>query len=124
MSSTHPLATPNRPAAKKLALIGGGMVAHRLAEALLDRDTEKVWEIDLYCEEPMAPYDRVALTSYFSGRTPEDLILGEEDLAADPRVTLHVGSAVTAFDTAARTVSTAAGESTWDALVLATGSSA
>src|SRR5690349_11522657 len=107
MSSTHPLAAPNRPVAKKLAVIGGGMVAHRLAEALLDRDTDKVWEIDLYCEEPMAPYDRVALTSYFAGRTPEDLVLGEEDLGADPRVTMHLGVAVVGFDTAARTLSTA-----------------
>ena len=31
------------------------------------------------------PYDRVALTSYFSGRDPEDLLLGEPELLATAR---------------------------------------
>src|SRR5689334_18813974 len=123
MTSTHQLAS-SRPAARKLAVVGGGMVAHRLVEALLDRDADRTWEVELFCEEPMAPYDRVALTSYFAGATPQDLVLGETDLDADPRVTVRLGSAVTAIDTAARTLTTTAGESTWDALVLATGSSA
>ncbi|MBO9520007.1 MAG: nitrite reductase large subunit [Nocardioidaceae bacterium] len=109
---------------QKLTVVGGGMVAHRLIEALLDRDTEQAWQIDLFCEEPVAPYDRVALTSYFSGNSPEDLLLGDADLAADPRVTVHLGGTVTALDTEARTVSTAAGVHGFDALVLATGSSA
>ncbi|MGN6577801.1 MAG: nitrite reductase large subunit NirB, partial [Nocardioides sp.] len=87
-----------------------------------------LWSVDLYCEEGHAPYDRVALTSYFSGRTPQDLLLGEGGLAEDPLVTVHLGSTVTGIDTAARSlrVSTVDGERTeaYDALVLATGSSA
>src|SRR3954453_13401419 len=106
MSSTHPTlagrTTP--PGIRRLRIVGGGMVAHRLVEALRDRDTEGVWAIDLYCEEPHPPYDRVALTSYFSGSSPADLLLGDGGFDADPLVTVHLASRVTAIDTAARTV--------------------
>ncbi|MCZ4499790.1 MAG: nitrite reductase large subunit [Marmoricola sp.] len=126
MSSAHPqLAGSTDPARpRRLRVIGGGMVAHRLVEALRDRDVEGTWAVDLYCEEPHAPYDRVALTSYFSGRSPSDLLLGERDLAEDPLVTVHLGTAVTAIDTASRTLMVGDCETPYDALVLATGSSA
>jgi len=100
------------------------MVAHRLVEALRDRDVDGTWAIDLYCEEPRAPYDRVALTSYFSGNTPDDLLLGDPALAEDPLVTVHVGTTVTAIDTEARTITVGGQAEGYDALVLATGSSA
>src|SRR5690606_14392416 len=55
----------------RIVVIGGGMVAHRFTEALRTRDTEGAFTIDVLAEEPRAPYDRVALTSYFTGKTPE-----------------------------------------------------
>ena len=104
------------------------MVAHRLVEALRDRDTAAGWTVEVFSEEPYAPYDRVGLTSYFSGRTPAELLLGEPTLWEQPGVALHCGSPVTAIDTEGRTVTVSrAGQSTevaYDALVLATGSSA
>ena len=127
MSSTHPsLASSNDGSngAKRLAVVGGGMVAHRLVEALRDRDPDGTWSVDLYCEESHAPYDRVALTSYFSGKSPADLVLGGQDLGDDPLVTVHLGTAVTAIDAAARTVQVGGAAAPYDALVLATGSSA
>ena len=60
------------------------MVARRLVEALRSRDTAGEWAVTLLCEEPRAPYDRVALTSYFSGRDPDDLALGGQELWDDP----------------------------------------
>ena len=91
-------------------------------EALRQRDTEGRWAVDVFSEETWAPYDRVALTSYFSGKGPDDLAL-----PADPwqhgLVTLRSGEQVTAIDAAGR-VSTASGVEEYDALVLATGSSA
>ena len=106
----------------RLAVVGGGMVAHRFVEALRQRDTEGRWAVDVFSEETWAPYDRVALTSYFSGKGPDDLAL-----PADPwqhgLVTLRSGEQVTAIDAAGR-VSTASGVEEYDALVLATGSSA
>jgi nitrite reductase (NADH) large subunit len=100
------------------------MVAHRLVEALRDRDTDGTWVVDLYCEEPRAPYDRVALTSYFTGNTPDDLLLGDADLWEHPLADVHLGTRVTGIDTEARTLSVDGREESYDALVLATGSSA
>jgi nitrite reductase (NADH) large subunit len=100
------------------------MVAHRLVEALRDRDADGTWTVDLYCEEPHAPYDRVALTSYFSGNSPADLVLDDGALADDPLVTVHVDTHVSAIDTDARTITVGDRAEPYDALVLATGSSA
>ncbi|MFL6173046.1 MAG: nitrite reductase large subunit NirB, partial [Marmoricola sp.] len=119
MTSTHRLITP-----KRVAVVGGGMVAHRLVEALRDRDTDGTWGVDLFCEEPHAPYDRVALTSYFSGKSPADLLLGERDLGDDPLVTVHLESTVTALDAASGTITVESADRAYDAIVLATGSSA
>lgn len=115
----------------ELVVAGGGMVAHRLVEALLARqdalDAEGApgprWRVTVLAEEPRAPYDRVALTSYFSGRSAEDLALGDGSLWEDPRVRLHRACPATRVDRAARVVHTADGrEHRYDALVLATGS--
>ena len=76
----------------------------------------------MYCEESRAPYDRVALTSYFAGRSPEDLLLGEAALWDDATVTLHVGARVAAIDAEAKTVTVGSETAAYDALVLATGS--
>ncbi|MET7279228.1 nitrite reductase large subunit NirB [Kribbella sp. NPDC005582] len=111
--------------ARHVVVVGGGMVAHRLVEALRARDTEVQWRITVLAEEPRLPYDRVALTSYFSGRDPHDLALGDPELWDDPAVVLRKGVQVTAIDTTGKSVTTARGESiAYDELVLATGSSA
>jgi nitrite reductase (NADH) large subunit len=111
--------------AKHVVVVGGGMVAHRLVEALRQRDTNIDYRITVYAEEPRLPYDRVALTSYFSGRDPHDLSLGEPELWDDPAVNLRKGVQITAIDTTAKTVTTARGEQVgYDELVLATGSAA
>jgi nitrite reductase (NADH) large subunit len=99
------------------------MVARRLVDALRSRDTEGRWAVTLLCEEPRAPYDRVALTSYFTGRDPDDLALGGQELWDDPMVTLRRGVAATTIDRDARTVATSDGRTLpYDSLVLATGS--
>ena len=111
--------------AKHVVVVGGGMVAHRLVEALRQRDTDITYRITVFAEEPRLPYDRVALTSYFSGRDPQDLSLGDPDLWDDPAVNLRKGVRITSIDTTAKTVTTARGEEVgYDELVLATGSAA
>jgi len=112
-------------ATQHLVVVGGGMVAQRLVEALLARDADGRWRISVFAEEPVKPYDRVALTSYFSARDAEELTLGDPALWDEPRVQLYRDRAVTAIDREARTVTDRLGE-TWsyDELVLATGSAA
>lgn len=105
---------------RNLVIIGGGMAAHRLVEALLERGG---WYITVLAEESRAPYDRVALTSYFTGRDPDDLILGEPAMWNDPRVSLQRACRATAIDRQAKVVTAADGRTyDYDALVLATGS--
>ena len=108
-----------------LVVGGGGMVAQRLVEAMRDRDADGRWRITVLAEEPRRPYDRVALTSYFSGRDADDLALGDASLWDDPLVSLRRDDKVVAIDRAARTVTTERGRTEhYDHLVLATGSSA
>jgi nitrite reductase (NADH) large subunit len=125
MPRTH-LTPADLPATapRRLVVVGGGMVAHRLVEALRDRDVDGQWRVDLFCEEPLAPYDRVALSSFFAGNGHPELALGERSLWDDPLVTLHVGVPVEAIDVEARTVTAGPTTTPYDALVLATGSSA
>jgi nitrite reductase (NADH) large subunit len=108
---------------RQLVVVGGGMVARRLVDALRSRDPAGEWAVTLLCEEPRAPYDRVALTSYFTGRDPEHLALGGQESWDDPLVTLRRGVAATAVDREPRTVATSDGRTLpYDSLVLATGS--
>ncbi len=106
-----------------VVVVGGGMVAHRFVDALRSRDVERTHRVTVLAEEPRPPYDRVALTSYFTGRDPEDLSLGEGQLWDDPSVRLRKGVSVQSVDRAARTVRLSTGETLgYDHLVLATGS--
>lgn len=104
-------------------MVGGGMVAHRLVEALSDRDDARQWSVDVFAEESRPPYDRVALTSFFSGRDPDDLLLGEPSLWRRKGVRLHTNAPVKKIDTERREVHARGRVFGYDALVLATGSS-
>ncbi|MEW2222340.1 nitrite reductase large subunit NirB [Streptomyces sp. NPDC006990] len=106
--------------ARRLVVVGHGMVGHRLVEALDSRDTERRWEITVLAEEHRPAYDRVALSSCFEGADESALRLPAHDPG---RVGLRLGDPATALDRAARTVHTASGARVpYDALVLATGS--
>ncbi|MGI5121862.1 nitrite reductase large subunit NirB [Marinactinospora thermotolerans] len=108
---------------RQLVVIGNGMVGHRLVEAVRDRDTDGTWHITVLAEESRPAYDRVALSSYFDGACEEDLRL--PDLVRRGGVDLRLGEPATAIDRAGRTVTTRTGAVVgYDALVLATGSSA
>jgi nitrite reductase (NADH) large subunit len=109
-------------ATEHIVVVGGGMVAHRFVEALRSRDTDGAYRVTVCAQEPRRPYDRVALTSYFTGRDPEDLELGEPSLWDDPLVELRRDHTVVGIDRDAQTVTAANGDVTaYDHLVLATG---
>ena len=107
---------------KKLVVVGGGMVAHRLVEALVERGAHADWQIDVFGEETRPPYDRVALTSFFSDRDPQDLLLGDQSLWKTPGVRLHRGAKVAHIDREAKQIAARNTTFDYDALVLATGS--
>jgi len=107
--------------AQKIVVVGAGMVAHRFVESMLSVSSSSI-SITIIGEEPRRPYDRVGLTSYFSGAAASELTLAEEVLD-DERVTSVLGDAVKGIDRVSRTVRTRSGRSFgYDRLVLATGS--
>ncbi|MFF0432261.1 nitrite reductase large subunit NirB [Streptomyces sp. NPDC004327] len=114
------MTTPYTPT---LVLVGHGMVGQRFLEALADRGVTARTRVVVLCEEPRPAYDRVQLTSYFSGKTPEDLSLVEDGFMARHGIELYTGDPAVAVDRAARTVTARSGQVfAYDTLVLATGS--
>jgi nitrite reductase (NADH) large subunit len=106
---------------KTLVVVGHGMVGHRFVQAAIERGLTETHDIVVIGEEARPAYDRVALTSWFEvgSEALSFLPSGEYD---DPRVRLITGTAVTAMDPAARTVTLAGGAViAYDELVLATG---
>ena len=57
-------------ARRRLVVIGNGMVGQRLLDTLVAENHH--FDITVLCEEPRAAYDRVQLTSFFSGKSAED----------------------------------------------------
>lgn len=105
----------------EIVVAGAGMVAHRFVESLLSRADAAV-RVTVIGDEDRHPYDRVGLTSYFSGTTPAELTL-EREVMDDERVALLAGDRVTRIDRDGRSVTTQSGRVlTYDRLVLATGS--
>ena len=107
----------------RIVVVGNGMVGHRFLATLIDKGSAGDYEVTIFAEERRGAYDRVYLSTFFDGKTAEDLSLcqpGQYE-AAGFRVVL--GDKVTAIDRAAKVVTSASGERVpYDKLVLATGS--
>ncbi|WP_406126783.1 nitrite reductase large subunit NirB [Streptomyces sp. NBC_00989] len=115
--------TSNPRVVPTIVLVGHGMVGQRFLEALAERGLTATHRVVVLCEEPRPAYDRVQLTSYFSGRTPEELSLTDAEFIADHGIELHVGDPAETIDRVSKTVTARSGLSLeYDTLVLATGS--
>ncbi|QIJ62460.1 nitrite reductase large subunit NirB [Streptomyces sp. JB150] len=115
--------TATQGATPTILLVGHGMVGQRFLEALAARGLTATHRVVVLCEEPRPAYDRVALTSYFSGRTPDDLSLTDEEFIKDHGIELHIGDPAETIDREARKVTARSGlVIDYDVLVLATGS--
>ncbi len=108
---------------RTLVVAGNGMVGQRLLEVLVERGATAEWDIVTFCEEPRVAYDRVALSSLFSGSTPADLELAPAGFFEQVGLSIHVGDAVVAVDRDRCEIESRRGiRIGYDALVLATGS--
>lgn len=108
---------------RTVVVVGNGMVGHKLVEILVDRGATAEWDIVTFGEEPRPAYDRVGLSSFFTGTAPEDLSLVAPGFYGQNGLRLHVGDPAVAIDRGAHEVVSASGvRVTYDALVLATGS--
>jgi len=111
----------------KLVVIGNGMVGQRFLEQFLgklDGDGEAAnAEITVFCAEPRPAYDRVQLTSFFTGKSAADLNLVPNGFFEQHGIVLRLGDKCTSIDRARKVVRSARGhELAYDKLVLATGS--
>ena len=110
-------------AKQTIVVIGNGMVGQNFLSTLAGSGKQADYNIVTFCEEPRAAYDRVHLSSYFSGKTAKDLSLVEDGFFEQNDINVHLGDKAASIDRAAKTVSSAKGVTIpYDKLVLATGS--
>ncbi|HEY6820842.1 MAG TPA: nitrite reductase large subunit NirB [Burkholderiales bacterium] len=106
----------------RVVVIGNGMVGQRFLEQLVKRGGG-AFEITALCEEPRPAYDRVQLTSFFSGKTATELSLARKEFFEAAGITLRLNDQVLGIDAARKVVRSARyAEIPYDKLVLATGS--
>ena len=112
------------PAEETVVVVGHGMVGQRFLEELAERGVTARARVVVLAEEPRPAYDRVHLTSWFSGTDAEELSLVPDGFLRRHGVELALGDPAVAVDRAARTVTTRSGRTVrYTTLVLATGSS-
>ena len=105
----------------KIVVIGNGMVGQRFLEQLVARGADH--EITVFCEEPRPAYDRVQLTSYFSGKSATDLSVVPESFFQKSKITLRLNDPVQSIDLERKRVRSARyRDVAYDKLVIATGS--
>ncbi|MCW8334288.1 nitrite reductase large subunit NirB [Vibrio paucivorans] len=108
--------------AQRIVVVGNGMVGHKFIESIIQANRDDI-EVITFSEEPRLAYDRVQLTSYFEGKTIEDLSLTDELYYEENGIKFVVNEKVTQIDTNKQQVVTENGRTEqYDKLVLATGS--
>lgn len=108
---------------QKLIVVGNGMVGHKFIESLIENPEYQNFKILTFSEEPRLAYDRVQLSSYFEGKTADDLMLTSEDYYDEHGVQFIIKDKVINIDREAKTVITESGRiEAYDKLILATGS--
>ena len=107
--------------AGRLVIIGGGMAAGRLLEALAEAGSG--WKVTLINAEPRGTYNRIMLSPVLAGEKTYPEIVTHDDAWYRARgVACHFGARVTGIDRAAQTVTLASGTAIgYDRLVIATG---
>ena len=104
----------------KIVVVGNGMVGHHFVEEMSKHED---YQITVLSAESRLAYDRVYLSSYFAGKTAEDLALTTPEHYDELGVNFETNAKVTNIDKVAKVVTTESGESfAYDKLILATGS--
>ena len=108
---------------QRLIVVGAGMAGFGVCDRLVRSGGIKRFSVTIIGEEPSPAYDRVNLSSYFSGRTATQLQLAPRHWYADNQIRLQTGCRVVKIDRTHQYVYDEQGrEYSYDHLVLATGS--
>ncbi|MFL9711124.1 nitrite reductase large subunit NirB [Methylobacillus sp. Pita1] len=110
----------------RIVVVGNGMVGHYFVQELVKRHPDLAaanLQVTVLGEEPRPAYDRVHLSSFFSGSTAEDLSLVEPGFYDRPGLQLRLNARVSHIHRRQHSVSLTDGTVLpYDKLVLATGS--
>lgn len=99
------------------------MASHALLKRMATNGALEYFRVTLVGEEPRACYDRVNLTDFFSGRTPDELLLSPRQWYVEHGIDFRPDVKVESIDRQRRILHTQAGdEIAYNHLVLATGS--
>lgn len=110
---------------KRVIVVGNGMVGYKFCEKLRNNAASSEFDVIVYGEEPRPAYDRVHLSSFFSGSSADDLLMAPASWYVDNNIILHTGEMVTEINRETKSIKTHQGkEDTYDYIVLATGSGA
>ncbi len=114
-----------KQAAKKLILIGAGMVGMRFIENSLKISPDK-YDIQVFNKEPTAGYNRIMLSPVLAGeKSIPDIITHDKAWFIEHGVELFDNTEITMVNKKKQIVTTATGKNySYDVLVVATGSAA
>lgn len=108
---------------QRLVVIGNGMVGQKYLEELVTNNLHHHYRVTVLGAESRPAYDRVHLSSFFSGRSSTELSLVAENFFADHGIELRLSDAAGSIDRYNKTVLTEKGTRLdYDILVFATGS--
>lgn len=107
----------------KIVIIGNNVAGTTLAKAIRDADADA--DIDLYTDESTPYYPRPKLIDYLEGKVDEkDMLFYPLEWYEKNRLALHLGSKAERVDASGKNILVSGAWVPYDALVLATGSSA
>ncbi len=108
---------------EQIVIVGNGMVGHHLVAQLVEKQAHLEKRITVIGEERFIAYDRVQLSSLFSGKSHDDLMLSSEEWYRKQGITLILGCQVTEINRAQKKLILDEDEVLgYDRLILATGS--
>lgn len=106
-----------------IVIIGNGMVGQYFLSQLADSQLKDTYQVVTFCEEIRPAYDRVHLSSYFSGKTAEDLSLIPNGFFEQNGIKIYLNDKIVNVNRVNKTVTSAQGITiSYDKLVFATGS--
>ncbi|MCA9139578.1 MAG: FAD-dependent oxidoreductase [Planctomycetales bacterium] len=128
LQRTRGTANPELPGAKqrsRLVIVGGGMAGFGLCDRLVRSGIIDEYQVTIIGDEPTPAYDRVNLSSFFDGRSIDELLLAPRDWYAKHEIDLKTGCRISRIDREQKCViDDQGGRHQYDQLVLATGSHA
>ncbi|MBU2713007.1 nitrite reductase large subunit NirB [Zooshikella harenae] len=108
---------------QKIVIIGNGMVGHEFIRQMLIQPSVSQFTMTTISSEPRLAYDRVQLSSFFSGTPVKKLMLTDENYYKENNVNFILNEKVIAIDKDKKRVYTTSGLcEVYDKLILATGS--